>query len=239
MKYCIDWLAALWRIHLGPIYTTRLLSPYNLTCDLHGLCLTIFICFELLTWSYSDSSSTWSPPQLSFLLNQIPHPWTFLGSDLIYPDLDSALLRLKDLIPLWTWTPLQFGPASSIFFSSLPEQLTRVTFTLSAYPIGLPESRPDNLPDPHPNVLFEPYSIASMFIRPYMFIPGWITLPNSSPDQTSTYPALHGLTRPNYLNQSFPDRTSAYPIVPGHLTRLPYPVGLPSDAHSVKPSSTM
>jgi hypothetical protein len=90
------------------------------------------------------------------------------------------------MIPLWTQTALQFKSASSIFFLSLPEQLTRVTFTLSAYPIGLPESRLDSLPDPHPNALFETYLIASMFIRPYMFIPGRITLPDSSPDRTST-----------------------------------------------------
>jgi hypothetical protein len=199
----------------------------------------IFFYFDLLTWSYSESSLTWSSPQLRFLLNRIPHPWTFLGSDLIYPGLDSTLLRLKVLIPLWTRTPLQFGPSFSIFFLSLPGQLTRVTFTLSAYPIGLPESRPDSLPDPHPNALSEPYPIASMFIWPYMFIPGRISLPGSSPNWTSTYSALHGLTWPNYLNRSFPDRTSAYPIVPDHLTWLPYPVGLLSDAHSIKQSSTV
>jgi hypothetical protein len=86
----------------------------------------VFIYFDLLTWYYSDSSSTWSPPQLSFLLNRIPHPWTFLCSDLIYSSLDFALLRLKVLTPpLSTRTPLQFRPASSIFFSSLPGQLTR------------------------------------------------------------------------------------------------------------------
>jgi hypothetical protein len=247
MKYCIDWLAALWRIHLGPIYTTRLLplyntlnrllSPYNLTCDLHGLYLMIFIYFELLTWSYSNSSTTWSPPQLDFLLNWIPHPWTFLGSDLIYPGLDSALFGLKVLIPLSTQTPLQFRPASSIFFLSLPRQLTRVTFTLSAYLIDLPESCPDSLPDPYLNALSEPYPISSMFIRPYMFIPGRITLPDSSPDRTSTHLAIHGLTQPNYLTRSFISRTSSYPIVPYHLNRLPYPAGLPSDAHSIKSSS--
>jgi hypothetical protein len=237
-KYCINWLAALCRIHLSPIYTTwllslynslnRLLSPYNLTCDLHGLYLMIFIYFELLTWSYSDSSSTWSPPQLGFLLNRIPHPWTFLGSDLIYPSHDSTLNGLKVLIPLWTWTPLQFGHVSSIFFLTLLGQLTRVIFTLSTYPIDLPKSCPDSLPDPHTNALSEPYPIASMFIQSYMFIPGRIILPDSSRDRTSTYPALHGLTWPNYLTRPFPCRTSAYPIIPAtlpdSLTRSGYPL---------------
>jgi hypothetical protein len=83
-----------------------------------------------------------------------------------------------------------------------------------------------------------PYPIASMFIRPYMFIPGQIILPNSSPDRTSTYRS-YPATLPDFLTQSFPDRTSNYPIIPGHLTQLPYPAGSPSDAHSVKPSSTM
>jgi hypothetical protein len=60
-----------------------------------------------------------SPPQLGSLLNQIPHPWTFLYSDLTYSGLDSALPRLKVLAPLWTRTPLQFGPTSLIFFFTL------------------------------------------------------------------------------------------------------------------------
>jgi hypothetical protein len=89
--------------------------------------------FELLTWSYSDSNSTWSPPQPGFQLNQIPHPWTLLGLVLAYPSLDSSLLKLKVLIPLWTQDPSQFGLVSPIFFFNSSEQLTRVTFTLSAY----------------------------------------------------------------------------------------------------------
>jgi hypothetical protein len=112
-----DWLhAVLWRIDLSPIYTTwllslynslnRLLFPYNSTCNLYGLDLYLF---ELITWSYSDSNSTWSPPQLGFQLNQIPHPWTLLGSDVAYPSLDSSLLELKVLIHFSTWTPSQFG----------------------------------------------------------------------------------------------------------------------------------
>jgi hypothetical protein len=109
------------------------------------------------------------------------------------------------------------------------------TFTLSAYPIGLSESRLDSLPDPRPNALSDRINV-----YPALYVhtrPNHI--PDSCPDQTSTYPALHGLTRPNYLTRSFSDRTSAYPIVPGHFTRLPYPAGLPSDAHSVKLSSTV
>jgi hypothetical protein len=87
-----------------------------------------------------------------------------------------------------------------------------------------------------------------MLTWPYMFILSRITLPDSSPnrastypalhgptrsnyltdsspDQTSTYKALHGIIRPNYLTRSLPDQASAYPIVPDHLTRFPYPSG--------------
>jgi hypothetical protein len=87
-----------------------------------------------------------------------------------------------------------------------------------------------------------------MLTQPYMFISGRITLPVSSLDRSSTYPALHGLTqlnyhtrspldrtsaysalhgptRPNYLTQYLSDQTSAYTIVPGHLTQLSYPAG--------------
>jgi hypothetical protein len=92
--------------------------------------------FELLTWSYSDSNSTWSPPQLNFQLNRIPHPWTLLGSVMAHLGLGSTLLELKVLIQLWTQTPSQFELVSSIFFLNSFGQLTRVTFTLSAYPIS-------------------------------------------------------------------------------------------------------
>jgi hypothetical protein len=67
-----DWLLAVsWCIHLGPIYTTRLLSlynslnwllsPYNLTCDLHGLYLMIFIYLN------SKLDPTWTLAQLDLL----------------------------------------------------------------------------------------------------------------------------------------------------------------------------
>jgi hypothetical protein len=100
------------------------------------LCLDLYL-FELLTWSYLDSNSSWSPPQLIFQLNQIPHPWTLLGSVLAHPSLDSSLPELKVLIPFWTRTPSQFGIISSIFFLNSFEQVTWVTFTLSAYLISL------------------------------------------------------------------------------------------------------
>jgi hypothetical protein len=142
---------------------------------------------------------------------------------LVYPSIDSPLFELKVFIPLWTQTQFQFRLVSSIFFLGSPELLTRVTFTLLAY--LSPESCPNSLSKLHPSALPKPPSIVSMLTRPYTFIPGQITLPNSSPDRISTYPALHSLTRPNYLTRYFLDRTSAYPIVLGHLTRLPYPVG--------------
>jgi hypothetical protein len=50
--------------------------------------------------------------------------------------LGSTLLELKVLIQLWTQTPSQFELVSSIFFLNSSGQLTRVTFTLSAYPIS-------------------------------------------------------------------------------------------------------
>jgi hypothetical protein len=115
--------------------------------------------FELLTWSYSDSNSTWSPPQLSFQLNRIPYPWTLLGLDLAHPDLHSSLLALKVLIPFCTRTPSQFGLVSAIFFLSSPGQHTLVTFTLSAYPIlpdRLTKSHMNSLSDVHPSALSIP-----------------------------------------------------------------------------------
>jgi hypothetical protein len=243
------------------------LTPTSLQLNLwliwtlpHDLCL-----FELLTWSYSDSNSTWSPPQLNFQLNRIPHPWTLLRSVLAHPGLDSALLELKVLIPFWTQTPSQFGLVSSIFFLNSSGQLTRVTFTLSAYPIGLLESCQNSLFELHlsalpdhinaypalyvhtqlnylswffsrldfylPDLIWSypaelpyptPLLIRLLLTRPYIVLPSRITLPDSSPNQTSTYLALHVLTRLNYLTRSLPDRTSANPTVPSYLTWFSY-----------------
>jgi hypothetical protein len=139
-------------------------------------------------------------------LNRIPHPWTLLGSVLAYPGLDSSLLELKVLIPSSTQTPSKFGPASSIFFLNSSGQLTRVTFTPSAYPISpdrLTRILPEQLTRTPPSALTKPFLTASMLTWPYTFVSSRITLPNSSPDQTSTYPALHGLTQPNYLTRFF------------------------------------
>jgi hypothetical protein len=111
-------------------------------------------------------------------LNQIPHPWTLLGSDLVYPILDSPLLELKVLIPFWTWTPFQLGLVSSIFFFSSPGQLTRVTFTLSAYPI-----LPDQLTRISPKQLTRT-------------LPERLT--RALHDHINAYPALYVHTRPNY-----------------------------------------
>jgi hypothetical protein len=95
------------------------------------------------------------------------------------------------LIPLWTQTPSQFGLVSSIFLLSSPGQLTRVSFTLSAYPIGIPESHPNSLSDLHPSTLPDrinaylaksPYPIilpiGLLLIQPYTVLPGRITLPD-------------------------------------------------------------
>jgi hypothetical protein len=140
-------------LYNSTLISLQLFKPTLISLQLH-LWLTWTLShdlylFDLLTQSYSDFNSTWSPPQLGFQLNQICHPWTLLGSDLVYLGLDSPLLELKVLIPLWTRTPFQFGLVSSIFFLSSPRQLTRVTFSLSAYSIGLLESRSNSLPELH------------------------------------------------------------------------------------------
>jgi hypothetical protein len=126
-------------------------------------------------------------------LNQISHPWTFLCSDLIYPGLDSALLRLKVLTPFLTWTPLQFGHAYSIFFLSLPGQLTR--------------SSPECLIRLHQCLsgLICLYPTESLYP---ILLPIGLLL-------TRSYPA----TLLDFLTRSFLDRTSDYPIIPGHLTQ--------------------
>jgi hypothetical protein len=132
-------------------------------------------------------------------------------------------------------------------------------FIWTPYPSNLcPIGLPDLIRSDYPNLartaylnstrstLLKPYLITSLLTWPYTFISGSIILPDSSPNWSSTYPALHSLTRPNYLTPSISDltsaypalhsltqpnyltrylsdRTSAYPIVPGHLARLPYP----------------
>jgi hypothetical protein len=177
-------------------------------------------------------------------LNRVPHPWTLLGSDIVYPSPDSSLLELKVLIPLWTWTPFQFGLVSSIFFLISPGQLTRVTFTLLAYPFVLPESRPNSLSELHPSALPEPYPITSILTRHYTFIPDQIILPDYSPDQTSTYPVLPGrITLPDLFligllptrsyPATFPDliTQSGNASLPQLLTR-PYPITLPGQVPS-------
>jgi hypothetical protein len=54
------------------------LTPISLQLDLWLIWILSYdlYLFGLLTWSYSNSNSTWSPPQLGFQLNWIPHPWT-------------------------------------------------------------------------------------------------------------------------------------------------------------------
>jgi hypothetical protein len=164
--------------------------------------------------------------------------WLALG----FPGLDSSSLQLKVLIPLWTQTPYQFGLASSIFFLNSFKQLTRVTFTLSAYPISpdwltwiMPEqltwTPSECLTRSHQCLpgLIHSYPAELLYLillpigllltRPYTVLPGQITLPDSSPNQTSTYLALHGLTRLSYL---------AAPNCLPSLTQSPYPVRYPS-----------
>jgi hypothetical protein len=143
-------------------------------------------------------------------LNQIPHPWTLLGSDLVYPGLDYSFLELKVLIPPWTRTTFQFRLVSSIFFLSSPGKLTRVTFTQSTYP-----TLPDWLTRISPKHLTQ--TSPECLIR-------------ALPDRINAYPALYVHTRPNWLNRFFsrldfylPGLTRSYPA------ELPYPIFSRSD----------
>jgi hypothetical protein len=158
-------------------------------------------------------------------LNRLSHPWILLGSVLAYPGLDSFLLGLKVLTP-----PLDSDSISiRTCFLNLLLEFIRTPYPSNHYPISLPyliqSAYPNLARIAYPNSTRVPYSIASMLTRPYTFISDRIILPDSPTDRTSTYPALHDLTWPNYLTRSLPNRTSAYPIVPSHLTRLPYLAG--------------
>jgi hypothetical protein len=222
-------------------------TPISLQLDLWLIWTLshVLYLFELLTWSYPNSNSTWSPPQLSFQLNRISHPWTLLGSDLAYPGLDSFLLELKVLIPFWTRTPSQSRLASSIFFLSSPGQLTQVTFTLSAYPIfrdrltrispeQLTWTSPEHLTWSHqclPGLIHSypaelPYLIVLpirlLLIQPYTVLPGRITLPDLFLIGLLliwSYPA----TLPYFLTQ--PGNTSQQLDYLSGLTQSPYPAG--------------
>jgi hypothetical protein len=149
-------------------------------------------------------------------LNQIPYPWTLLGSDIPHPGLDSSLLELKVLIPFWTRTSSQFRLVSSIFLSS-PEQLTRVAFILLAYPTGLLESCLNSLSNLHPSVLpdrINAYPVESPYLiltRSYPIeLPYLIGLL-----PIRLYPAtvLDFLARPGNASL-YP---TAYPVLPNHL----------------------
>jgi hypothetical protein len=154
-----------------------------------------------------------------------------LRSVLAFPGLDSSLLELKVLIPLWTRTPSQFRHVPSIFYLNSSGQHTQVTFTLSAYPISpdwltriLPKQLTRTPPERLTRALLDrinAYPTLYTHIRLNYFTRFF--------SQSDFY--LHGLTRsyPAKLPyQSLPDRTSAYPIVSGHLTQIPYPAGYPS-----------
>jgi hypothetical protein len=143
--------------------------------------------------------------QLSFQLKRIPHPWTLLGSALAYPNLDSSLLDLNVLIPLWTQTSSQFGLVSSILFLNSSGQLTQVTFTLSPYPIS-----PDRL------TRFSPEQLTRTPLEHLTW---------ALPDCINAYPALYVHTWPNYLTRFFSQSgfyslglTWSYPA------ELPYPI---------------
>jgi hypothetical protein len=181
----------------------------------HGLYL-----LELLAWSYSDTNSTWYTPQLSFQLNRIPHPWPGLG----LPQPWLFLTQTQALDP-----PLDSGSISTqTCFLNLLLEFTWTTYQCNLYPIGSPESCLNCLPEPHLSTLPEPDPITSMLTQLYMFTSGWITLSNSSPDRTSTYPALYGLTRPNYPTR-FLSRSNFYllGLTRSYLAELPYPILLP------------
>jgi hypothetical protein len=82
-----------------------------------------------------------------------------------------------------------------------------------------------------------------MLTQPHTFIPGWFTLAHSSPDRTSTYLTLHGLTRLNYLTQFF-SRSDFYlpDLIRSCPAELPYSISSQSDFclpdHTWPPYST-
>jgi hypothetical protein len=137
----------------------------------------------------------------------------------------------SDSISIWTCflnLLLEFirtGYPVNLYPIGLPNRLTRIPLEqLSRTPLerltrshqclpGLICSYPVELP----YLILLP--IGLLLTRPYVVLPGRITLPDSSPDQTSTYSVLHDLTWPNYLTPSLLDQTSAYPgTLPDFLT---------------------
>jgi hypothetical protein len=126
------------------------------------------------------------------------------------------------LIPLRTRTPSQFGLVSSMFFLNSSGHLTRVTFTQSTYLISfdrLTQILPKQLtrtPPKRPTRAL-PNRINAYPALYFRIRLNFLTRFLSRSD--FYFPALHGLTRPNYLKQSLPVQTSAYSIIPGHLTR--------------------
>jgi hypothetical protein len=138
-------------------------------------------------------------------LNQITHSWTLLGTILAYLGLDSSLLELKVLIPHWTQTPPQFGLVFSIIFLNSTGQLTRVMFTLSAYPISpdrLTRILPEQLTRTPPECLTRALA-----------------------DCINAYPALYVHIRPNYLTRFF-SRSDFYlsGLTQSYPAELPYPI---------------
>jgi hypothetical protein len=160
----------------------------------------------------------------SWLALGLPRPWFFLtptqGLD---PPLDSDSISIRTC------------------FLNLLLEFIQTTYPGNLYPIGLPNltrsAYLNHARTAYLNSIWVSYPIASMLTRPYTFISSWITLLDSSPDRTSTYTALHGLTWPNYLTRFFsqsdfylPGLTRSYPAELPRCTQLltqPYPITLP------------
>jgi hypothetical protein len=152
--------------------------------------------------------------------------------------LDSSLLELKVLIPLWTRIASEFGLVSSIFFLNSSGQLTWVTSTVSAYLNLARTAYLNSTQVTYPSLtrshqclpgLIHSYPVELSYLIllpiellltwPYTVLPGRVTLPNLFLIRllpTRSYPA----TLPNFLTQ--PGNTSlhptAYPALPNHLT---------------------
>jgi hypothetical protein len=110
------------------------------------------------------------------------------------------------LIPLRTQTPSQFRLISSIFFMNSSGHPTRVTFTLSAYPISS---------DRLTRTLHEQLTQTPLE-----------RLTRALSNCINVCPALYIRTRPNYLTRSdicLPGLTRSYP------TKLPYLISSRSD----------
>jgi hypothetical protein len=122
-------------------------------------------------------------------------------------------------------------------FLNHPLEFIRTTYPGNLYPIGSSDRLTRRSLEQLTRTPPKPYPIASMLTRLYTFISYRITLPDSSPDRTSTYPSRLPYPISSRSNFCLPDRTRPpYPTsLPGRVTprctqllTRPYPIILPA-----------